>query len=491
MRDLFDRRLTDPTVADVVEAIRAAEAAANAGHKSGNLVCSGSSAQPIAARVLAEPEGMNGHFGTANQPANIGRLSLGWWTNSAGRKLVRVRSWREWSDRYAEFGFQTQEFTQSESDRHRRPGVWHVDHERVVEASSGGEPEWVAVCGCGAAGSPASLGWQHGMCGPCADRVAEFGPDSVKHAPGLLADADFVPTEVLFTPDGKFLVVAGGHAYRVWDVATGTLRVGNNCSELMPEVRPAATTDGRFIILSRYDVASLLIDLTGSPSETRLDINEFQAAYATGRSGEFLVQRPGRDRLKLVDVTDGRAPLDLVPPESTARLDAVWPDANAPRAVFTTAGHRASLANVERDGTLTVLSRFNLGEGRLNRTGLWQGGPTRVRFTPDGERLLFIRGAEMELRHPDRLKALLQAAFPQPILDAAFSPDYEHLFILGADGTLYVCNPGSLTGVRAKFRWHLGPVSRLAVSPDGQTLATAGAEGVKLWPISQLLPLLE
>ena len=151
--------------------------------------------------------------------------------------------------------------------------------------------------------------------------------------------------------------------------------------------------------------------------------------------------------------------------------------------------HRATVARVGSDGTFAEEARFDLGDGRLNRTGLWFGGPTVVRFTPDGERLLFIRDTEMELRHPAKPKALLQATFRQPILDAAFSPDYEHLFVLGADGAVSVCNPGTLTSVRARFRWHVGPVSRLAVSPDGQTLATAGFEGVKLWPVGRLMSL--
>jgi WD40 repeat protein len=187
---------------------------------------------------------------------------------------------------------------------------------------------------------------------------------------------------------------------------------------------------------------------------------------------------------------ENKSSTPVAPPDLGAVLHALWSDKSSPRAVFT-AGHHASVARLGSDDSLMIESRFNLGEGRLNRTGLWHGGPTITRFTPDGERLLFIRDREMELRHPAKPKALLQAEFPQPIRDAAFSPDYEHLFVLDADGALYVCNPGSLTGVRARFRWHLGPVWRLAVSPDGQMLATAGSEGVKLWPISQLLPLLE
>lgn len=492
MRDLFDQRLTDPTAAEVVDAIVAAESAANVGHTTGNLTPSGSSAALMAERLLREPEGMNGHFGGASRDANIARLSMGWWTNSVGRKFVRVRSWREQSRRYGPDGYQTEEFDLTERDRHRRPGVWHVDHERVIEASSGGEPEWVAVCGCGAAGSPASLAWQHGMCGPCADRIAEFGPTAVKHAPGLLADTDFEPTDVLFTPDGKFVVAVGIRSYRVWDALAGTLHPPDDGSELVSGPDLSASPDGRFVLLGDSDGGAHLL----KPSDGEVDIPLIPragilAAHWTGRPDEILfhIADLGR-RLQLANAADGTLRSPVEPPARDSRLHAIWPDTTAPRAVFA-AGHRASVARVGSDGTLTVESRFNLGEGQLNRTGLWHDGPTIVRFTPDGERLLFIRGAEMELRLPARPKALLQAEFPQPIRDAAFSPDYEHLFILGADGIIYVCNPGTLTSVRARLRWHLGPVSRLAVSPDGQMLATAGPEGVKLWPVAQLMPLLK
>lgn len=243
MRDLFDRRLTDPTAAEVVEALRAAEAAVNAGHTVGNLVHVGGSAPAIAARVCDEPAGMTGHFGWAQQ-ADIGRLSLGWWTNFAGRKLAPVRGWRERSLRYGPDDQQTEEFDQSERDRHRRPGVWHVEHERVVEVSDGGEPVWVAVCGCGAAGSAESLGWHHGMCGPCADRVAEFGPEAVSHAPGLLADADFEPRDVLFTADGAFVVAVADTGYRVWDAATGAPHARATPPSTATGARPGRGTGG-------------------------------------------------------------------------------------------------------------------------------------------------------------------------------------------------------------------------------------------------------
>jgi hypothetical protein len=495
-RDLFDRRLTDPTAAEVVAALVAATGAANAGHTAGTFATVATGAPVVAERVLREPEGMNGYFGNGRD--DVARLSLGWWTDATGRKFVRVRTWRERSRRYDEFGGQTAEFDRSEGDRHRRPGVWHVDHERVVEAGSGGEPEWVAVCGCGAAGSPASLAWQHGMCGPCADRVAEFGATAVTHAPGLLSDAGFEPTDVLFTPDGEFVVAAGRHSYRWRKLASGRLAVTGDDLDTDGRVRAAALghttllgTCANNLIGDGPTESVLLVTLsTGLPLVSRVRLRGRPVAVLwTGRPGQLLAQAYD-DRLNLIDIRTGdhdQTPAVAPPPD--ARLCAVRPDATAPRAVFA-ADHRASVARVNSDGTLAVESRFLLGDGHLNRTGVWQGGPVHVRFTPDGERLLFVRGDEMELRHPAKPKALLQARFPVEVRDVAFSPDYEHLFVLGGDDAVYVCNPGTLTSVRARLRWHLGPVSRLAVSPDGRTLATAGAEGVKLWPVSQLLPLL-
>jgi hypothetical protein len=502
VRDLFDRRLTNPTAAEVAEAIITAQETANSGHTSGNLLPTSMHARVLAERVQREPEGTEVYFGFVRRPEDSARLSLGWWTNSAGQKLVRVRSWREWSRQLDEWGGQTEEFDRSEDDRRRRPGIWHVDHERIIEASSGGEPEWVAVCGCGAAGSAASLNWQHGMCGPCADRIAEFGPDAVKHAPGLLADKDFEPTDVVFTVDGEFVVGLSQHSYRWWHAADGLLSVKDDDLN-SDRVRGAAAPSGHTVLLGTCSNNPIgdgpfetikIVTRAGLPLVYNIRLRGLPtAALWTGRPGQLLIQTLNDARLNLLDfrTQDNEHHPDVAPPDPGAWIYAVFPAPDAPRAVFITAGHRASLANVEQDGTLTVLSRFNLGEGHLNRTGLWHGGPQIVRFTPDGERLLFIRDTEMELRLPSRPKALLQAQFPQPIRDAVFSPDYEHLFVLGDDGIVYVCNPGTLTSVRARLRWHLGPVSRLAVSPDGQTLATAGAEGVKLWPVGQLMPLLK
>jgi hypothetical protein len=488
VRALFDQRMTDPTAPGVASALQAAVAAVNAKHKAGNLTAlDGTSV--VGERVAREPEGRYAIIGRYNAD-DVGRLVLAWWTNPSGRKLARIRGWREPDprDESAAWGEGVLgAFHVAERDLAYRPPVWHVDPERLFQTHTESEPEWVAVCGCGAAGSPATLGWQHGMCGPCADRVAEFGAEAVTHEPGLLAGAGAAPVSVAFAPDGSVLA-GGANWFCVWD-ATGAVQVGGKpeAEHFVPHMQ--VDPGGRFVLVSGAHSRLVFLDLAVSPPR-RFSVGLFTAGRArwTGRPNELLLRTEGIGPFCSLDTTTGTF-RRVEALEHYLDLLEVRPDPVSPRAVFAD-GHRVLIARLGRDQALMAEARFLLGDGHLNRTGVWQAGPEIVRFTPDGERLLFIRGTEMELRLPERPKALLQTTFPVAIRDAAFAPDYEHLYVLGADGAIYVCNPGTLTSIRARLRWHIGRVSRLAVSADGTALATAGAEGVKLWPVARLLPLL-
>lgn len=483
MRDLFDRRLTDPAADEVAHALCDGAAAVN-------VVADALGA--LVQQIECERSGREFVLGTgalpSQPPIEIGRLEFAWWTNPAGRKLVRVRGWRERDRRVVPFTSDAHAFAEIERDLSNRPHVWHVEPERVVETFTAGDPEWVVVCGCGAAGSAETLCWHHGMCGPCADRISEYGPDAVSHAPGLLAEAGFAPRDVVFTADGKSVLAAGIDGYRMWDAATGTQTRRIDGLPLDSEVRAEPSPDGRFVFFVTLDGSGNTLDRS-----LRADLDFFddrvRVAQWTGRASELLVQSVTGE-LRLANADDWHVRASVPSPELGAKLYAVWPDAKAPRAVFAR-DHFAKVVRVRTDGTFIEESRFLLGHGRLDRTGMWEGGPKIVRFTPDGERLLFVRGTEMELRLPSRPKALQQVEFPHPVVDVAFAPDYERVYVLTANGVIHVCNPGMLTSVRARLRWHVEPATRLAVAPDGRTLATAGPEGVKLWPVASLLPLLD
>jgi hypothetical protein len=491
VRDLFDQRLTDPTADAVADALRACVAAANT-QSDGDLVAF--DADAVATQVLGERSGFAWLFGgdpeTPGAVDQIARLAVAWWTNPAGRKLVRVRGRREADsgDRPGPLGYD--ESPTPEHDRAQRPPIWHLEPERVVEAFTAGDPEWVAVCGCGAAGSAESLGWSHGMCGPCADRVAEYGADAVRHEPGLLAADGFEPRDVVFTGDGEFVVACGSDQLHVWHTATGAPHQSTSYSHYADDhilgSRLFTSPTGRSVLTTEDGILT--------PAESRIEYPfsfdlEARAAYWTGRPNELLVQST-EGNLYLANAYDGHAPELARPIHRDARLLALHPHSERPRAVFAWNGN-AAVVRVRDDGTLIEEWRFLLGNGRLDRTGMWSGGPTLARFTPDGERILFVRGTEVELWLPSRSKALQQVEWAKPVLDAQFSPDGEFAYLLTDDGTIHVCPVGALNRPRARLRWHVGGATRLAIAPDGRTLATAGAEGVKLWPVASLLPLLD
>lgn len=489
MRALFDRRLTDPTADEVAETLRACVATANAGTV-GDLAPF--DADAAGERLLQQASGhaaLTGDAIASLTAGEIARLSVAWWTSPSGRKLVRVRGWREAERRGPQYSPELYAFHQTERELAARPVIWHLEPERVVETFTAGDPEWVAVCGCGAAGSAESLGWHHGMCGPCADRVAEYGLDAVTHTPGRLTADNFEPRDVVFTGDGKCVVACGNEQIYAWDAATGVLRQQASYSyythDATAEFRLAASPVSRSVFATDGGILTPAESRAEWPFSFDLEARE---TYWTGRPHELLVQSAG-NRLYLADSYGGHARELARPFDSRARLCALHPHAERPRAVFAWNGN-AAVIRVRDDGTLIEEWRFLLGHGRVDRTGMWNGGPQIVRFSPDGERILFVRGTEVELRLPERSKALQQVEFPRTILDAHFSGDGEWVYFL-TDAGIHVCHLGMLANTRARLRWHVGAAARMAVSPDGRTLATAGPEGVKLWAVETLLPLLE
>lgn len=494
MRALFDRRLTDPTADEVAETLRACVATANAGTV-GDLAPF--DADAAGERLLQQASGhaaLTGDAVASLTAGEIARLSVAWWTSPSGRKLVRIRGWREIERRGPQYSPELYAFHQTERELAARPVIWHLEPERVVETFTAGDPEWVAVCGCGVAGSAESLGWHHGMCGPCADRVAEYGVEAVRHAPGLLTADNFEPRDVVFSGNGRFVVATGyneagsDEQARVWDTPTGALK-GDFVSVAPVDLRPVASPDGRYVFFGVDGTAGPFLvfpecELWARGELTRMPVS---AAYWTGRPNQVLVQ--AGVHLYLVAADSGSVRPAARPSDGRARLCALHPHPERPRAVFAHNGN-STVTRIRDDGTLIEEWRFLLGHGRLDRTGMWNGGPQIVRFSPDGERILFVRGTEVELRLPERSKALQQVEFPRTILDAHFSGCGEWVYFL-TDAGIHVCHLGMLANVRARLRWHVGAAARMAVSPDGRTLATAGPEGVKLWAVETLLPLLE
>src|SRR5437867_4321138 len=91
---LTDVRLTDPTAEEVASALRAAVAGLNGKRTVSIFSLPARDGELLGRRAIDEHDGRY-EDSRAEPRGVVGRWSLAWWTNPAGRKLVRVRAWRE------------------------------------------------------------------------------------------------------------------------------------------------------------------------------------------------------------------------------------------------------------------------------------------------------------------------------------------------------------------------------------------------------------
>src|SRR5262249_7905854 len=119
----------------------------------------------------------------------------GWWTDPAGRKHVRVVGRTRLA--YSRL--------RGEVEMRSLPPWWHVYPEAVLGVRGKTEGErYLAVCRCGAVGTPEALGWMGDTCGPCFDRRAEGGIPSG----GFGQFSGWAPhlMRFCFTADGQHII---------------------------------------------------------------------------------------------------------------------------------------------------------------------------------------------------------------------------------------------------------------------------------------------
>jgi hypothetical protein len=467
----FERRFVRPSRFSVVDAL---EQAATEANEALHVVETGSDHwNAFLADIHEEPEGFRQwHHREAGSRAGV--VGLAWWTDHLRRRHFRV-----WAGSSADGSY----FAQLHPEHHPLPPLWHVAPDRIFERMRHGQREWLAACPCGMVGTPQAIGWMGTCCGVCHYSKAESLSEPAVHT-SRLTEADVPLRHLGFSPDGRWLVGAGesGQAH-LWDLAAGaahtTIELAHGETEAL-----AFSPDGRLLARAGSDRMLRFFAV-----ETGAEIS----AYPSPKSVQSVVIAP--DDLTLAIVAEktfevwGRPEASLPWLPTYVREGAVYGaafDRRGDRIAASLAWEVVVLRIPERAGCPSPFRMRHLGSS-----------PEVLGFQNDGRHLALLRHDTWNPQNGALARSVAfwdvelnqeMGRYPLHCQSAVHALSLDAEWLAGTDGAAVVVDH-----MRGDGRWFKLDCGRrqkleaLAFSPDGQTLATADAEGaIKLWPWRKL-----
>jgi DNA-binding beta-propeller fold protein YncE len=480
----FDRVLIDPTLDALSRTLAEASAAANKGFR---------------ARLLHWPAGGYADFVTAWRAAQEGQrqwigpgtyrkrgpggdtrsaAAVVWWSDPLGRKHCRVVA-----DRVDCGSTEEADLLEPEAghdDKPTRPMLWRVYPDDLYLRQKGKEWHLWAVCRCGAAGPPETLGWMGPWCAACHDRAEDGAPLSRPGVcpPVVFSGHPFWVADVAFGLGGRALLTRVRYYPEVWiwDTASGQVlkREFPGRSPKALAVSADGTTaavcvdatiylwslldnsDGLVLPLSVDDPVNIPVDLAFSPDGASL-------AWTAGEYRNV--------RLALHDLPTGQQRWSVLVPRAGSL-------------VFSPDGRTIALGHDDNP-----VSLWSAADGS-KQSGLPPGSVcgSKVAYSPDGKTLAAGNPywGKNYLGIWNAISRAPRASLDGPVTGLAFSPNSRVLAVAGRDGRLRLLDTnGRALGT---FRWHQSDINAVAFSPDGCWLASGGNEDrVKLWPVEALL----
>lgn len=306
---------------------------------------------------------------------------------------------------------------------------------------------------------------------------------------------------VAFSPDGKRLTVVSPDAPVVWDVRTrdkvATLKHPGRV------ISAVFSPDRRLLVTVDDDKKARVWDVATTKQGISLPTRN-QAWFAFSADGKLLVVSDWDafpnlgGKVRLLDVATGEELADL--PHTTGPVFGV---------VFSPDGKTLATSTWDRVKERAEVIVWDVAARRPRATLTGTVGPMAVAFSPDGKALAtwawneHTKVIEVKLWDPatGRQRAELKG-FRAHVITAAFSPDGK-ILATGGGSLGFLDRPPVPTNPTELKLWDVGtgkersdltggeyPVDRVAFSPDGRRLATAGGDlygkqgEVRVWDVA-------
>lgn len=477
-----ETRLIDPNADTIAATLSACVTDTNKRCRVRRLEDNPSKWYKLARQIAAQTEGWEMfRAGRGGVPAT--QVIVAWWSDTIGRKHVVVRGWRiEHDEARIVLYHDTLDCL---------PPLLHAYPEYVCLRKLDSQPEEViCACGCGAVGTPETLGWMGATCGPCFDRQEEAGAEALRgHRPGVLYSHREPLRGVACSPDGqRVAAVEGRNLITYWDLPQRTRTTLQFRGSRVEDV--AITRDGRYLVVVGV---STTFDAIGYPTEGMAAVFDLHADPPV------------------------RVDQNVTPLPPTWRIVAS-PNATMAIALQQVPFHVATVVFLEIPSG-RVIQQFNLGQSYVSTFAVSADGKrlltgraetlsvidlethTTLRELPgyhisavlsaDGQRVYTNRGRNLHVYYLSRGRRYHTPRnndVPLQIRSLSADPTGQWLFSSTYSGKLSVFCTQTLQPI-AELKWHRGLITGLAFSADSQQLFSSAVDGcVKVWPIRQLLP---